>query len=199
MQSSLVQEFVARAHRRRKCEEIAPRLSKWLKLIRRSDYVPEASAYHRIGKYYYYMEDYPTAQEYLQTALKLDPSEPVIWDTSGRTYLAMNRPGKAVAACTQAIRMDPSIRLYYEDRAKCYCALKRYKEALADCDEADRANRCPTRTYVLRRIMHLEEGLMKKKKKTELPTCDHVQQLQSICSALETVIHSMRSSDNKDV
>jgi tetratricopeptide (TPR) repeat protein len=83
-----------------------------------------------LGWAYYNKKEYRLAEKYYKDALKIEPKFAIALNGLGKTYIAMGRISKAIAALEKAVKNSPNSAELYLDLANAYRLSREYKKAL---------------------------------------------------------------------
>jgi tetratricopeptide (TPR) repeat protein len=88
---------------------------------------------HRLNEadFYYQRGDFEKALSGYESALKLNPSSPSVWDSRGMALANLGRLQEALEAHIKATELDPEFAKAWNNQGVALADLKRYQEALA--------------------------------------------------------------------
>jgi tetratricopeptide (TPR) repeat protein len=97
---------------------------------------PTALRYCNRGIAYYELGDMKNALRDFQSAVKLDPKDPVSWTNLANSLDSFDRYSEALDACNKALLADPNHEKALIERAYIYRMTKKYDKSLGDLQTA---------------------------------------------------------------
>ena len=97
----------------------------------------KAKANFDLGVFYFKNDDFENALTAFQTAIELNPGNPLFWQELGLSYFRTGNTEEALKACAKAVELDPHCYCVYLKLAKIYAAegnfiksIKAYEKAI---------------------------------------------------------------------
>ena len=101
---------------------------------------------------YYEIEDYESAIQELNEAIRLNDKDKVAYRYRGLSKYKLSQPKEAIKDFSKAISIDSEYGEAYVNRSIASIALENYEIAIQDCDEAIRINPHNVEALVVRAL-----------------------------------------------
>ena len=107
-------------------------------------------AYLIKGECRYYLHDVQGALQSLDTAISMNPDDPLVWVIRGGTLVESREWDGAIVDFSKAIGQDPEDAMAYYGRATAECFLEDYENSLANVSRAIQLDKTLSNAYGLR-------------------------------------------------
>ena len=118
----------------------------------------DANHCHQLGLTHIQKGDFNQAILYLNKAIELDPTDPVLYSNRGAAYATKGRNDQAISDWTKALDINPKYSSAYYNRGRTFCVMKQYDKAISDLDKVLEIDRTHARAYYERGIAHYEKS-----------------------------------------
>ena len=118
----------------------------------------DANHCHQLGLTCIQKGDFNQAILYLNKAIELDPTDPVLYSNRGAAFATKGRNDQAISDWTKALEINPKYRSAYYNRGRTFCVMKQYDKAISDLDKVLETDRTHARAYYERGIAHYEKS-----------------------------------------
>lgn len=116
-----------------------------------------AALYFNRGLVATYREKFPTALNYFDKAISLNPRFAEAYANKGKILLLQDKNHEALKALTRAVEFNPTIASAYADRAIINLRLGALNNAIEDCNQAIRLDVEMTEAYITRGNVQLRK------------------------------------------